>query len=37
VTSSASSKLLHGGLRYFVQGHIGIARDYITHRRASLR
>jgi glycerol-3-phosphate dehydrogenase len=26
-TSSASSKFLHGGIRYFVQGHFGIARD----------
>jgi glycerol-3-phosphate dehydrogenase len=36
-TSSASSKLLHGGLRYFVQGHIGIARDGLREKHALRR
>lgn len=33
-TSSASSKLIHGGLRYFAQGHLGIARASLREKRA---
>jgi len=33
-TSSSSSKFLHGGIRYFVQGHFGIARDGLHEKRA---
>lgn len=33
-TSSASSKFLHGGIRYFVQGQFGIARDGLREKRA---
>ena len=33
-TSSSSSKFLHGGIRYFVQGHFGIARDGLREKRA---
>ncbi len=36
-TSSASSKLLHGGIRYFVQGHLRIARDSLFEKRALAR
>ena len=39
-TSSRSSRLLHGGLRYLAQGHIGLVREasvekMILHRIAS--
>jgi glycerol-3-phosphate dehydrogenase len=33
-TSGASSKFLHGGIRYFIQGHFGIARDGQREKRA---
>ena len=33
-TSSASSKFLHGGIRYFVQGQFDIARDGLREKRA---
>src|SRR3954466_411094 len=33
-TSSASSKFLHGGIRYFVQGQLDIARDGLREKRA---
>lgn len=36
-TSSASSKLIHGGLRYFAQGHLGIARASLREKRALVR
>src|SRR6187200_382211 len=36
-TSSASSKLLHGGLRYFVQGHFSIARDGLREKHVLRR
>jgi len=32
-TSGASSKFLHGGIRYFVQGMFGIARDGLREKR----
>jgi glycerol-3-phosphate dehydrogenase len=31
-TSSATSKLVHGGLRYLVQGHLGVTREASTER-----
>src|SRR5262249_30518967 len=33
-TSSRSSKLIHGGLRYLEQGEIGLVRESATARRA---
>ena len=35
-TSSASSKLLHGGLRYLETGHFGLVRKSLLARRAWL-
>ena len=32
-TSSASSKLIHGGLRYLPQGHLGLVFESISERR----
>jgi glycerol-3-phosphate dehydrogenase len=31
-TSSASSKLLHGGIRYLEHGHLGLVRDSLLDR-----
>ena len=31
-TSSASSKLLHGGIRYLEQGHLGLVRESLIDR-----
>ena len=31
-TSSSSSKLLHGGIRYLEQGHIGLVRESLLDR-----
>ena len=36
-TSSRSSKLVHGGLRYLATGQVGIARQSISGRQALLR
>lgn len=36
-TSSRSSKLVHGGLRYLAQGHIGLTREAVREREALLR
>ncbi len=36
-TSSSSSKLIHGGLRYFAQGHLGVARASLREKRAIVR
>lgn len=36
-TSSKSSKLVHGGLRYLAQGQIGLTRESVRERRALLR
>ena len=36
-TSSASSKLIHGGLRYLEQGHIGLVRKSLAEREVMLR
>lgn len=36
-TSAASSKLIHGGLRYFAQGHLDIARASLREKRALVR
>ncbi len=36
-TSSASSKLIHGGIRYLQQGYVGKVRESIVERRAFLR
>ena len=36
-TSSRSSKLVHGGLRYLARGEIGIVRDALRERAALLR
>ena len=36
-TSSRSSKLVHGGLRYLAQGHIGLTREAVHEREALLR
>jgi glycerol-3-phosphate dehydrogenase len=36
-TSSRSSKLVHGGLRYLAQGHLGLTREAVHEREALLR
>ncbi|MEJ6004952.1 glycerol-3-phosphate dehydrogenase/oxidase [Paucibacter sp. AS339] len=36
-TSSRSSKLVHGGLRYLAQGRIGLTRESVREREALLR
>ncbi len=36
-TSSKSSKLVHGGLRYLAQGRIGLTRESVRERKALLR
>lgn len=36
-TSSRSSKLVHGGLRYLAQGRIGLTRESLHERQALLR
>jgi glycerol-3-phosphate dehydrogenase len=36
-TSSRSTKLIHGGLRYLAQGHIGLVRESLTERAYVLR
>jgi len=36
-TSSRSSKLVHGGLRYLAQGHVGLTREAVHEREALLR
>jgi glycerol-3-phosphate dehydrogenase len=36
-TSSASSKLIHGGLRYLRLGHVGLVREAHAERRALMR
>lgn len=36
-TSGRSSKLIHGGLRYLEQGHIGLVRECLTERSLLLR
>lgn len=36
-TSSKSSKLVHGGLRYLAQGQIGLTRESVRERKALLR
>src|SRR3954465_11156185 len=36
-TSSRSSKLIHGGLRYLEQGEIGLVREAATERKALRR
>ena len=36
-TSSASSKLVHGGLRYLEQGHFGMVRQSLAERATLLR
>jgi glycerol-3-phosphate dehydrogenase len=36
-TSSRSSKLVHGGLRYLAQGHVGLTREAVQEREALLR
>jgi glycerol-3-phosphate dehydrogenase len=36
-TSSRSSKLVHGGLRYLAHGQIGVVRDSVAGREALLR
>ena len=33
-TSSASSRMLHGGIRYIEQGHIGLVREALIERMA---
>src|SRR3954451_15389195 len=35
-TSSVSSKLVHGGLRYLEQGHLGLVREALHERRRLL-
>jgi len=35
-TSSRSSKLVHGGLRYLAQGHLGLTREAILERKRLL-
>jgi glycerol-3-phosphate dehydrogenase len=35
--SSGSSKLLHGGLRYLEQGHVGLVREALAQRNRLLR
>jgi len=36
-TSSRSSKLVHGGLRYLAQGHVNLTREAVREREALLR
>src|SRR5215831_4005071 len=36
-TSSASTKLVHGGLRYLEQGHLGLVYEALRERRRLLR
>ena len=36
-TSSRSSKLVHGGLRYLAQGHLGLTREAVHEREALVR
>jgi glycerol-3-phosphate dehydrogenase len=36
-TSSRSSKLVHGGLRYLAQGHLNLTREAVREREALLR
>ena len=36
-TSSRSSKLVHGGLRYLAQGHLKLTREALHEREALLR
>ena len=36
-TSSRSSRLIHGGLRYLEQGHLGLVREATRERRTLLR
>ncbi len=36
-TSSRSSKLVHGGLRYLAQGRVGLTRESVRERQALLR
>jgi len=36
-TSSRSSRLVHGGLRYLKQGHIGLVREALLERERLLR
>lgn len=36
-TSSRSSKLVHGGLRYIAQGHVGLTRESVRERNALMR
>ena len=36
-TSSRSSKLVHGGLRYLAQGHVKLTREAVREREALLR
>jgi len=36
-TSSASSRMLHGGIRYIEQGHIGLVREALIERDGWLR
>jgi glycerol-3-phosphate dehydrogenase len=36
-TSSRSSKMVHGGMRYLIQGHVGIVREAAAERRTLRR
>ena len=36
-TSSRSTKLLHGGVRYLAQGHLGLVRDALRERQTVIR
>ena len=36
-TSSRSTKLLHGGVRYLAQGHLGLVRDALNERQTVIR
>jgi glycerol-3-phosphate dehydrogenase len=36
-TSSRSTKLLHGGVRYLAQGHLGLVRDALHERQTVIR
>ncbi len=36
-TSSRSTKLLHGGVRYLAQGHLGLVRDALSERQTVIR
>ena len=36
-TSSRSSKMVHGGLRYLASGQFGLARDAVRERQALLK